>query len=114
MRAVKAKSVSEIPCDQERSNDFVIYRCLFPSCTCLQESSSSRIEIHLGYAVNHGMRVVIEGAACKQHTNFVKGRKQKRDMSLQQHSHMRNALYTLSAVLKKSCNESVNDVRILF
>lgn len=95
-----------------------VENCFFPACSRDTTASPFRIEIELGLVVEHKLPrndrsrglVVLRGSACEEHSNLVKGRKQKKKMCLQQYSHMRNALLTVMTVINKSLKNGLADV----
>lgn len=98
--------------------DGLLNKCFFPACTCQHAECRSRIELRIGIRCDASAKngkdkhevVVLRGIACKEHSNLVKARKQKKKLRLQQHSHMRNALVTVLAAVNKSLKRSSTDL----
>lgn len=119
-----------VPCNRSEGSDHIqdsachegaaepIRSCFFPACSRDTTASPFRIEIELGLLAEKNIPrkdssrgfVVVKGSACDEHSNSVKGRKQKKKMCLQQYSHMRNALLTVMTVINKSLKNGVADV----
>jgi hypothetical protein len=89
-------------------------KCLFPACKNEVSESPDSIRVRILKELQHKtrgkFRLVIELNACSYHSHVMKARKEKKAISLQQFSHMRNALTTMHTVVSKNLSQAFSEL----